>query len=199
MRYAVIGFIIVLSIFAGCASPAPPGPDYSFSFENGMEGWQANGMDLDNPPVEWSIEVSRDIAQEGKSSVRLYFNNVNDAGKIWIERAFEVEPNQTYQARVEYFLASADWGDVNLWTIITGVVPESARKEPVYQDSTGNNAGQENGFIWLYKGYDFTVDSGAEGRLIAMIGVWGTWETARTYYIDSVSLTFSPLMSDRNE
>ena len=195
--HLVCGLAIISFILGGCVRAAPPGPDYSFSFERSMEGWQANGLDLDNPPVEWSIEASRDIARDGKSSVRLYLNNINDAGKIWIERSFDVEPNRVYQVRVEYFLASADWGDVNLWTIITGVVPESAGKELSYQDTTGNNSRQEEGFVWLHKGYDFTVDSGAEGRLIAIIGIWGTWETARTYYLDSINVTFSPLIADQ--
>lgn len=193
MKFLVCGLAVLPLILGGCVSATPPGPDYSFSFERSMEGWQANGKDLYNPPVEWSIEASRDIAREGKASVRLYLNNKNDAGKIWIERPFDVEPDYKYQVRVEYFLASADWGDINLWTIITGVVPESLKAEPVYQDDTGNGARQADGFVWLHKSYDFTVDSGADGRLIAMIGVWGTWETARTYYIDSVTITISPL------
>ena len=163
---------------------------FAFSFEKDMEGWEVNGTDLDDPQVEWAIERSEDIASEGKTSVRLYLNNMNGAGKIWIERSFEVEPNRTYEVSIAYDLASADWGDVNLWTIITGVVPESSRIELASQGDTGNNASPEDGFVWLNKSYTFTAESGPEGRLLVVIGVWGTWETARTYYLDNVEVTY---------
>lgn len=185
-------FILLLLVFAGCGEPIAPTPDdYLFSFEHDMEEWIATGTDLDNPPVEWSIERSQDIASNGKTAVRLYLNNMNDEGKIWIERPFNVAPDRVYQVRVQYDLASADWGDVNLWTIITGVVPKSPRLELVYQGHTGNNAKPEDGFVWLHKSYNFTTQSGLADTLYVMIGVWGTWETARTYYLDNVSISFT--------
>jgi hypothetical protein len=53
--------------------------------------------------------------------------------------------------------ASADWGDVNLFTIITGVVqePPETRDDLVYQGSTGNGSDTDVGYVWLKKGYDF--------------------------------------------
>ena len=108
-------FIMLLLVFAGCGDPALLKPDvHKFSFEHDMEGWIINGTDLDNPPVEWSIERSQDIASNGETAVRLYLNNMNDAGKIWIELPFDVEPHRAYEVHLEYDLASADWGDVNL-------------------------------------------------------------------------------------
>ena len=184
--------ILVLALLTGCdASGIPSSGTLTFSFEEDMEGWVANGTDLDNPPVEWSIERSTDIASNGKTAVGLYLNNMNDAGKIWIERPFDGEPNRNYQVHVEYGFSSADWGDMNLWTIITGVVPESAKTELVFQGNTGNNAKPEDGFVWLRKSYDFDVKSGPDGKLYVMIGIWGTWETARTYYLDNVSISFT--------
>jgi len=178
-----------LIVSTGCDGAGIPLTDnYTFSFESGMEGWTADGADLDNPPVEWSIECSTDIASDGDSAIRLYLNNTNDAGKIWIENSFDIEPNHTYQVHVEYDFASADWGDMNLWTIITGAVTESAKTKLVYQENTGNDAEPEEGFVWLRKSYDFTVKTGSEDNLYIIIGVWGTWETARTYYLDNVSV-----------
>lgn len=192
MKYSVCLAVIVLLVFGGCSGQgrAPSNPaNYAFSFEKDMEGWIAAGTNLDDPLVEWCIERSRDIATDGKTSIRLYLNNMNGAGKIWVERRFDVNPSCAYEVRVEYDLASADWGDVNLWTIITGVVPESPKKEPVFQENTGNNAPPEDGFAWLRKTYDFTMESGPDGKLFVMIGVWGTWETARTYYVDNIAVT----------
>ena len=184
--------ILILAILTGCdGSGIPPSGTIAFSFEKDMERWMANGTDLDNPPVEWSVERSKDIASDGKTAVRLYLNNMNDAGKIWIERQFEGEPNRTYHICLEYDFATADWGDINLWTIITGIVPESAKKELVYQGDTGNNATPEDGFVWLHKSYDFDVKSDPSGKVYVLIGIWGTWETARTYYLDNVDISFA--------
>jgi len=184
--------VLVLAVLVGCdESGIPSSGTLTFSFEEDMEGWVANGTDLDNPPVEWSIERSKDITSDGKTAVRLYLNNMNDAGKIWIERPFDGEPNRTYQVHVEYDFASADWGDMNLWPIITGAVPESAKTELVYQEDTRNNASPEDGFVWLRKSYDFDVGSGPDGKVYVIIGVWGTWETARTYYLDNIDISFT--------
>ena len=184
--------ILILAILTGCdGSGVPSSGTIAFSFEEDMEGWVANGTDLNNPPVEWSIERSKDIASDGKTAIRLYLNNMNDAGKIWIERQFEGEPNRTYRIRLEYDFATADWGDINLWTIIAGIVPESDKKELVYQEATGNNATPEDGFVWLRKSYDFDVKSGPDGKVGVLIGIWGTWETARTYYLDNVDISFA--------
>ena len=189
---ALLMVLPLLLLAAGCDSTdIPSSGTRTFSFEHDMEGWAASGTDLDNPPAEWSIERAGDIASDGGTAVRLYLNNLNDAGKIWIGRLFHAEPNRAYQVHLEYDLASADWGDMNLWTIITGVMPEPPLQKLVYQGDTGNSASREEGFVWLRKSYDFDVVSGLDGQVYVAIGVWGTWETARTYYVDNVAISFT--------
>jgi hypothetical protein len=163
-----------------------------------MEGWTANGTDLDNPPVEWSIERSEDIAKDGNMSVKFYLNNVNDAGKIWLEKPFSVKPNNSYKVNLEYAFASSDWGDINLWRIIAGVSSEKpqSRKDLLYQGDTGNFAEPEADYVWLDKSYDFTVQSDSDGILYVIIGIWGTWETSRIYYVDNIHVTLTELKGD---
>jgi len=194
MKLKLFPFLVILMLiaFAGCdGSEIPTSGTHTFSFEWDMEGWVANGTDLDNPPVEWSVERSEDIASDGKTAIMLYLNNLNDAGKIWIERQFDAEANHEYQVHLNYDLASADWGDMNLWTIITSVSPQPPVPGLLYQGDTRNNARPEDGFVWLHKSYDFDVESGPDGKVYIVIGVWGTWETARTYYLDNVSISFT--------
>jgi len=61
--------MLLLIALAGCdGSAIPTSGAHTFSFERDMEEWVANGTDLDNPPVEWSIERSDDIASDGKQT-----------------------------------------------------------------------------------------------------------------------------------
>ncbi|KXB06701.1 hypothetical protein AKJ51_03095 [candidate division MSBL1 archaeon SCGC-AAA382A20] len=169
---------------------------YHFSFEKGMDNWKVNGTDLDNPPVEWDITRTKEMATDGSASLKFYLANVNDAGKIWIERTFELDPSKVYDIRVSYDFASADFGDLNLWRIITGVSPEpplSDQKTPlVFQGNTGNRANSDIGFKWLEKSYKFKTQTDAEGKIYVNIGIWGTWETTRKYYFDNILIEYKP-------
>jgi hypothetical protein len=187
---------LILSGCTGSGAIRPPLNAQFFSFENGLEGWQAKGTDLvvANSTVDWSIQRSTDRATEGAASLRFYLNNLTDAGKIWVERPFAVSPNRRYRVSVQYSLATADFGDFNLWTIITGVrnSPAHNRNDLTYQGNTGNGATTDVGYRWFQKSYNFDATSDAAGELYVDIGVWGTWETARTYYIDNVRVTLTP-------
>ena len=171
--------------------------DEVFSFEVDMQGWEARAMDLElaNSTIDWSIARSQKRASEGGSSLRLYLENWNDMGKIWIEQGFVVKPNARYVVNVSYAFASADWGDANLFEIITGVLqePPRSRYDLVYQGSTGNGAGSDVGYVWLEKSYSFSVESDVTGKLYVVVGVWGVWETPRTYYLDSVKVVFTEI------
>lgn len=168
-------------------------PEIHFSFENGLEGWTPKGTDLNNPPIYWSIEPSQDRASEGSKSLKFELTNLNDAGKIWIERAFPVRPNQRHHVNVRFSFGTADWGDANHFTIIAGVgtQPAETRSDLTYQDHTGNGQQTDVGYQWLEKSYNFDVVSGANGALFIDVGVWGTWETYRAYYVDSLWITIT--------
>jgi len=196
MSYLLSLLTTVLFLLGGCdedpTHPAPPRESF-FSFEADMEGWNPNGTDLDlgNTFIEWSITRNQELAKDGNTSIKFDLNNLNDAGKIWIERPFAVQPHRTYHVRIEYAFASADSGDVNNFTILTGVLPKPPRTRddliPTYQEDTGN--GGHLGYTWLDKKYEWTVRSGGDGTLYVIIGIWGTFEVQRIYYVDSVRVT----------
>ncbi len=187
---AVVAVVVIASLLL---QPVPE--RYFFSFEGDMEGWVAVGTDLEfgDGSVNWSIERSPERARGGSTSLKLYLDNMNDAGKVWVEKAFDVEAGRTYRVTVMYSFASADFGSFNLWRIITGVLmqrPETSDDlEPTFQDRTGNGMSEDSGYVWLDKRYDFNVQAGSNGKLWVVIGVWGTWETARTHYVDGISVT----------
>lgn len=195
-KVVVIMIVILFSIvgFQGCIDNYYDDPQtYHYSFEKNMQGWNASGIDLDNPPIIWSINRSNNISYDGNHSVQLFLNNLNDAGKIWIEKEFGVNQNTFYKINVSYKFATADYGDVNLFKIITGYSYKSPTKKDdlTFQENTGYPGDeQQEGFIWLNKTYTFSTNSGNNNSIILSIGVWGTWETLRIYYVDEVHVTF---------
>ncbi len=87
MRRLAISLAAFAAVFVACDDDTT-GPDgivrFQTSFESGFDGFTADGTDLDDPPIEWSIERTDEQADEGAWSVQLDLDNLNDAGKIWI-------------------------------------------------------------------------------------------------------------------
>ncbi|MFY9610253.1 MAG: hypothetical protein WAU45_16770 [Blastocatellia bacterium] len=194
MRWVVcllISAFLSSSLVGANSGGTAKGTSLFFSFEDGMEEWTAGGTDL---PLEWSITRSQDIAKDGNTSLKLFLANFNDAGKIWIERAFVVEPGQTYQVNVKYSFASNDYGLINSTKMFTAVLERSPKTRqdliPAYQDFTG--AGDSgSGYKWLKKKHEFNVLSRDEGMLHIIVGIWGVFERPYTYYVDQVQVTLT--------
>jgi hypothetical protein len=198
---AMLACLVILAAGCGGGPTSVPISNSFFSFEDDFEGWTPNAMDVGESGGAadiWSITRSQDQAYDGTTSVKLFLSNSNDGGKIWIERPFPVQPNTRYQVQVQFAFASQDWGNFNFWTIIAGVLPElpqtTADLSPAFQGDTSNgSATAPTGFVWLQKTYTFTVQSDSSATLHVVIGVWGTYEVARTYYVDSVLVTIDQI------
>jgi len=89
--------------------------------------------------------------------------------------------------------ATPDYGSMNLWRIIGGALPRSpqTRDDLVYQGDTGNGADTSTGFVWSVKRYTFSAVASSGGELFVILGIWGTYETPRTYYLDDVRVAFT--------
>ncbi len=172
---------------------------YFYSFENGMNGWTKNGLDLDHPPINWSVETTTNESYSDNSSVKFYLDNINDAGKIWMEKFFDVEKNSLYDVDVRYKFGTSDFGTVNLFKIITTISVDniSNRDDLVYQGETGNNKESEE-FVWLNKSIDSIIETNENGSIYINIGVWGSHETNRTYYVDDVNITIKKVKPVEN-
>lgn len=167
--------------------------DLSYSFESGLDGWFGNGVDLTDPIVTWSVQASSEQASMGASSAQLYVDNVNGMAKVWMERAAVVGPSVAYDVDISFDFGTADFGEINLWRILAGAhtgSPGTAAALTV-QDATGNGSAANVGVKWLQKSYRQRAVSDSGGRIQIVIGVWGTWATPRTYYIDNVRLLFT--------
>lgn len=201
---------LLFGLGLGCdSSGSPPGSieTHSFSFEEGMSGWTAQALDVEigGDTIEWAVEPSDNYATDGSRSVRLFAENRTDAAKIWAERSFDLAPNTTYRVQIEYQFGTSDWGDVNNWRIITGAHAQPPRSHDAltYQDRTGHGQDTKE-LVWLNKSYalgplsparsqTLTAQANASGTLYVTLGVWGTYEVGRTYYVDDVTITFEPV------
>lgn len=169
-----------------------PEVEQSFSFESGLEGWEAAGTDLIDPPVDWDVSVTGEEAVEGERSVRFRLSNLNDMGKIWIQRPFQLSANQAYEVVVRYRFGTSDAGEVNLWRLLTGVHldPPVTRGHLTVQGDTGHE-GEGPGLVWTEKSFTFQARTAADARLWVSVGVWGTFETERIYYVDDLTVSFT--------
>lgn len=200
MKHAIFLLIAVLfssSVLASHPNGAvPQGQTEFYSFENDMEGWTANGTNLEigNGFVPWSILRSQDRATDGNTSLKVDLHNLNDAAKIWIEKPFPVEPNQLYQVNVEYDFASTG-GELGAFRIITGALKRHPQTSvdliPANKDSTDNGGRVAEGYKWANRNYEFTVQTEDEAMIYVVIGIWGTFEIRQIFYLDQVRVTFS--------
>ncbi len=190
---AIISMVFIIAGFSGCvennSNDKSPSEGF-YSFESDMQGWEKNGTDLDNPPINWSVGRSDEISTDGDYSVRFYLENFNDAGKIWMEKTFDVDPNSIYDIKISYNFATADFGDLNLFNIITTVLGKSlsGRETLNYEGDTGHHSDAE-GYVWLDKEFEYIVETDDSGQIYINIGVWGSWETTRTYFVDELNIT----------
>ena len=160
------------------ATPASPGATLTDALATAM---------IQSRRMNWGPQVRyHDYA-------RLFVDNRNGMSKIWLERTVDVSPNLAYDVDISFDFGTADFGQANLWRILSGAHTHSPATgaELTVQDATGNGSGSGVGVQWLPKSYRVRALSDAGGHMRIVIGVWGMWETPRTYYVDNVRLRFT--------
>lgn len=169
------------------------------SFEDGFDGWAQRAAEVvvgDDDEIAWEIERSEERSFAGDVAVRMFADNRTDAARLWIERSVQLDSNRTYDVTIEFAFATADWSDVNLWTVLAGAVTESpAAAEdlaPAHRDDTRAGDPPGEGFVWQDRSYETTVTTGVDGEAWIVVGVWGTSEFQRTYYFDDVRVRLTP-------
>ena len=193
------GVLLLLGIVTGGvgrADPAQAATQFFYSFEAGMQGWMPRATDVadEGCSAQWSVTRSSARATQGTQSLRFSLDNCTDAGKIWAQRTFVGTPGATYLVRMGLDFASADFGDFNNWMLVAGASPSAPGSDDLIANArgdTGNGAQEDVGYQWLHKEVSTTVVAGPDGRVVVYVGVWGTYEVARTYYVDSIALEFS--------
>ncbi len=180
--------------FDGSGLEIVPKFDDRFSFETDadMEEWDARGLDLDDPPITWEIARSTEQATEGAHAVRFRLDNLNDQGKIWIERRYEVAPDQESGVTITFDLVTPDFGTVHLWRRLAGAAPDApmTAADLISSLDTGNGEPSDVGFQTVEKTVTVLTKSDEDGEMFVYVGIWGTSEFSRTYYVDDLHAVF---------
>ena len=183
----------------GPADPPPSLVDLHSSFESGLDGWTVAATDtlVGGAGIPWHVQPSTALAYEGSHALELYMANYTDAAKIWIVRRIDVPPSRPYHVAISYALGTRDYGTMNLFALIAGAMTTEphTREElaATYQrDATSNGAASDVGYRWVQKATGVDVTADASGQLYVVVGVWGTFEVDRTYYIDALRVRVTP-------
>jgi hypothetical protein len=161
----------------------PEGSQF-FSFENDMEGWTANATDVG--PSDWSISPSTELWEDGAMSLKLDLNNLSGKGSVSIAKAFAVEPGNKYRVDLDY----AFDGRFREYQIIAGVF----RSPPVTADDLSSAVQNDLPAelpLWIHRSYQFAIKSKKSSTAYVVIGVMGTEQTHRQYFIDSLCVTLT--------
>ena len=189
---------LALLVFSACdvGGPEPlPESDSYTGFDAGLNGWEAQATDLElaGDSIEWHLEYAPDRGAREDGSMEIYIDNNNDAGKVWGQKTLTgLEPHTTYEVDVHYVLGTSVYSSVNAWRIIAGVhsTPPQTSGDLTYHGDTSHDSGEGTGYVWVDKSYSFTVETDQDGRLYVAIGIWGTWENPRTYFIDDIRIDY---------
>lgn len=199
MRTRLIGVAFGLLWFGGCGDAADPAETrLTFSFEQGLDGWTSDALAC-HPDgslcAPWTIERTADLAYQGQHALKFYMDNVVDGAVVWIVRPFLVTPGRSYNVDVSYAFATKDWGEVNRFVLFTGVLrtPPTDPLIGTVQDHTGNGANNDVGYRWLHKSFHAAVPGDVSGVVYVVVGIWGTWETPRTYFVDALTVQLTPV------
>lgn len=166
---------------------------HTFSFENmAFDEWMPDGTDLDLAygMIRWLISHDTLTATHGTTAMRFYLENHNDAGKIWLERPFHVEPDTEYEVRLTFDLGS-EAEEVGAFSIIAGAF--SASPETLDDLKKAYRGTIYNGVpYWTEQTYTSTVRASANGTIYVAFGIWGTFEVTHIYHFDNVKVQITP-------
>jgi hypothetical protein len=180
---SALALIAVLAVLAS-ATPAAAAGSF-FGFERGLRGWERDHQidcELDPQPCtfNWSIVRSTEQAKGGTTSLKATLDGTNDDGTIWMERQFDIRGRTTVQ--LSFWLWSETEADINTWPVVAYIgrqIPETETDFTIV-GQTDRRAGWSR----------YTLTRTVSGRSVwVAFGFGATWESERTYFLDSVRVT----------
>lgn len=179
----VAATVLVLAVLAG--SSGASAAVSTFSFENGLQGWTRDHfIDCEQDPApctfNWRISRSTQQAKSGTTSLKAFLDGTNDDGTIWLERRFDVKGRSTVE--LSFWLWSESQSDFNTWPVVAYIGKRNPETESDFTivGQTDAQAG------WTRYTLTETVKG---GKVWVAFGFGATWESERTYFLDTVRVT----------
>lgn len=191
--------VLALSL-GGCDSTGTvilvPELQERFDFQASLEGWTARSGDL---PVGAVVGVERATGPGAGGEdgwVRITAVADEPRGRVWIERPFEVTPDQSYEVTVAYQLGTADGSSTTPWEVVSGVDTEAPTSvELLVRGSTAPES-PGDGLVWEPREHTFVVfsgpaDSGEESATVwVALGLGLATVDVRQYGLDEIEVSF---------
>jgi hypothetical protein len=183
-RKGTLALIVALALL-GSSPAAAAGGAYFFGFERGLRGWERDHqIDCEQDPepctFNWRIVRSTEQAKGGTTSLKATLDGTNDDGTIWLERQFDIRGRTTVE--VSFWLWSETEADINTWPVVAYIGRQNPEHETDFTivGQTDRKAGWSR----------YTLTRTVSGRNVwVAFGFGATWESERTYFLDSVRVT----------
>jgi hypothetical protein len=166
-------------------TPASASFTRTYSYENGFNGWQV-GYAGDGA---WSMTRSTDEAFAGRYSVECYLDGSTGVGTGWLAHRYAAPMDTLVQATVTFQLWSPVQSDVNQWEVVAyvGTTPPTSRADFEVIGYTDMVAGWQK-----YRFERLQLTGQAPATIWVAFGMSSSWEFARTYYMDKVTVSITP-------
>jgi hypothetical protein len=176
------------SLFAACVAACSASGQQSafFSFEGSLQGWEPHGLDLQAGGAEetWTIASDRTVPFDGAYSARLFLDNENGAGKIWLERTFTLSSSGRHSVHVDFAVRGVRDG-ISTDRLIAGVLRAPPRSDDALPTVQAPGIA---GASWTSRTYDLELDGSVA---TVVIGISGGSPGQIVYYLDAVTVAFA--------
>jgi len=177
---------LLAACVAACGAPRQEQSAF-FSFEGSLQGWEPHGLDLQAGGAEetWTIASDQTVPYDGAYSARLFLDNENGAGKIWLERTFTLSSSGRYSVHLDFAVRGAREG-ISTDRVMAGVLLAPPRSDDALQPTL--QAPGIGGASWTSRTYDLELDGSVA---TVVIGISGGSPGQMVYYLDAVTVAFA--------
>jgi hypothetical protein len=148
----------------------------------------------DDPLIE--IVDDPEHIYHGNKSVKLTIDGKGDDGTVWLLIAIPAgtigDPSSTHTLAISGWLWSAMASDLNQWPVMASISTQEPTSNATKQEEDFTIIGwtevKEGWTEYSLEKYNFTLPSEENAAIFFTFGISVTWETARTYWIDYLTI-----------
>ncbi|MCZ6494174.1 MAG: hypothetical protein O6933_08860 [Planctomycetota bacterium] len=160
------------------------------SFEAGFGPWTDHAYlpcqtPPDCPQLDYSVNLSPEQANDGVWSLDVTANGLHDDGTVWIQRPIELTPG-TWDIELEFQLFSFP-SEINNWEVVAyiGLAPPKVEGDFALIGYTGLEG-------WSAYSHEQPLVVEESTTAYVALGYNIVWETIRTHWFDSVTISGVP-------